>query len=214
MAIEKVPQSLEEVFSGLEKIEGDVLSLFESHTSSSSTFYNANLVLWGVGNRTISQCRGFASMLRDRNFSCSSAILRMQLDTVLRLYAGFLYGHIGEYAEKIFAGAVISTLRSKSGKRLYDRFLVKELAKQQPWIKPVYENCSGSIHLSQRHIMLALGEVSDDGSIQMQIGPSDRHVDEQLFLELGQAFLHTTVLSIQMIDEWHMAIPRAAGQEN
>jgi hypothetical protein len=147
-------------------------------------------------------------MLEGQNLTCASAILRMQLDTVLRLYAGIRYGHIGQFAERIMQNERISNLKSNDGKRLFDKLLVSELSQQLPWISTVYDRSSGSIHLSRRHVMLALGTLEEDGSIQLQVGPADKHVGDEIFLELGQAFLHTTYLAIQMISEWYKRIPR------
>ena len=201
------PQTLNELFDDLQVVEEDVRKVIIENYQASSKIYYASLVLWGAANRTISQCRGFASMVRDKNFTCSSAILRMQLDTVLRLYGGLRFGHIDEYADKIMDGQRVSDLKSHDGKRLFDTMLVKELSKQLPWISTVYDQSSGSIHLSRRHVLLAMGELNPDGSVEMQIGPSDRYVGDDLFLEVGQAFLHTTYLAIQMISEWNSRIP-------
>ncbi len=55
--------------------------------------------------------------------------------------------------------------------------------------------------------MLAMGRLKDDGSIQLQIGPTDEHIGDEIFLELAQAFLHTTYFAIQMISEWYRSIP-------
>lgn len=204
--------SLEEIFKELDGLEDQIRDLFQSRTEAGGPIYGAHFLLWGAGNRSISQCRGFASMLRDQNFTCSSAILRMQLDTVLRLYGGFMYGNIAEYAEKILNGDVVSKLRASNGKKLQDRVLVEDLSKQQPWISSVYERSSGSIHLSRRHIMLAMTDVADDGTLSLQMGPSDKGVRPEYYVELGQAFIHTTKLAIEMIEMWYNNIGNTTGK--
>ena len=197
-----LPKNLGDIPPIIRELEERFLQVFHLRMRTPSNIYLPHFLLWGAGNRSISQCRGFANMLNERNFSCAAAILRMQLDTVLRLCGGIIYGNISEYTEKILAGEKISSLKSSQGDRLHDRFLVDELSKQLPWIKNVYDRCSGSIHLSKRHIMLAIDQIDDSGHVSMQIGPSDKNLDDATFLELGQAFAHTSFLVLQMIEEW------------
>lgn len=137
----------------------------------------------------------------------------MQLDTALRLWAGFMYGNLATFAEHVHGGGSVRKLKSSRGLPLTDRTLVDDLAKQYPWVARVYAATSGSIHLSERHINLVLHVADEDPpGLSVRMGPEDELVSDDIFLESCEAFAAITRLVIDIIDRWFANLGNTSGR--
>ena len=101
-------------------------------------------------------------MIEQRNSFCAFAIVRMQIDTVLRLHAGSLVTDHQKFCHDVLGGEQINHLMSDDGSPMTDRYLRKQVAKQHPGIDAVYEVTSGDIHFSHRAIQNTF-RISEDG---------------------------------------------------
>ena len=134
-------------------------------------------------------------MIDGRNSLVASSIIRMQLDTVLRLYALFWVADPEDFAEKVFKGAPINKLKAKDGKLLSDKYLRDRLVPRYTWVSDVYKETSGYIHFSNRHMQAALrGIDGQDHHVQLQIGPHDGDRPMSYYGELLRAFRHLTMI--------------------
>ena len=102
-------------------------------------------------------------MIRDQNFICAGALLRLQLDTALRIMAGFIVEEPHKFADAVMAGSRINRMKDREGKRMTDRYLVTKMSKNFPGVETVYEQTSNYIHFSNIHIL----SMSDGKHIQM-----------------------------------------------
>ena len=85
----------------------------------------SHVFLIGVASRTMALCKGFRMHIASRNFTCAAALLRMQVDTALRVYAAWLVPDAMEYAYAVFRGDKVDKTKDRDGKRLTDRYLVE-----------------------------------------------------------------------------------------
>jgi hypothetical protein len=154
------------------------------------------------------QSFGFQQMVEQRNMTCAHALVRLQLDTVLRLQAGILYGHLDEFAKKVMEGEKVDRLRDPSGQRLTDRYLSRNISQAYPWVDRVYVATSGNIHLSARHIHLSLGEWDETGGFGVRIDVNDRALSPELFLEAIEGFEAITALIIEQLVIWFRVLER------
>ena len=150
-----------------------------AHFTNNKPITYADLFSMGIARRSLAMSSGFRSMVEQRNSFCALPMVRMQLDTVLRLYAGFFVTDHQQFCRKVFQGAQIDRIKSDDGQQMKDRYLLHRLAHRNPWIIDVYKLTSGHIHFSQRHILEAVKK-KDAGGFQMLIGPNDvdRTLDE------------------------------------
>ena len=81
-------------------------------------------------------------------------------------------------------------------KRMYDGYLVDRLSERYPWVKPVYNNTSGFIHLSSRHLWMALHhtEEEEDRTVYIQVSSEDVPRPDKDYTEILQAFIQATRL--------------------
>ncbi|TIP18449.1 hypothetical protein [Mesorhizobium sp.] len=84
--------------------------------------------------------------------------------------------------------------------RLTDAFLKKKLAKDHPWIKPLYEQTSDFVHLSFRQLFTAMA--ATDAAMQiatMAISGTDPKQDESVYYEVCDAFFSVSRLTSMTI---------------
>jgi hypothetical protein len=201
---EEIAASLE----SLRSIDKRLQDVFKHYIRVGSPMYGAHLLLWGAGHRTATQSLGFQQMVEQSNMTCAHALVRLQLDTALRLHAGILFGHLDGFSNKVMAGQKVDKLRDRSGQRLTDRYLARNISQQHPWVERVYVATSGNIHLSARHIHLSLGEWDEAGGFGVRIDADDRALPPELFLEAVEGFYAITALIIEQLVLWFRILER------
>jgi hypothetical protein len=79
------------------------------------------------------------------------------------------------------------------------------LAVDEPWVASVYEQTSGYIHLSGKHIFNSLSmEDLTDRTIEFKVGVGDTVVPEPIYSEAIDAFEAATDLFLREILSWVM----------
>lgn len=111
-----------------------------------------DLILTGMAQRSICLVHGFASMVEERNGMCALGLVRMQIDTLMRLYGCTLVSDIRPVVPHILSGEPFFKLRSRDGKELRDSYLRQVTSEQFPWLDRAYKFTSEFIHFSGRHV--------------------------------------------------------------
>jgi len=142
-SVEPVQDILEEIFQLSESIIGLCKEILAGRGGK---LYATDMFIIAAANRIISSCKGFLLMIEHDNYLCAGAIVRMQLDNCLRMYATVLVSDVEEFSRSILDGQRIDKLASKDRKKLTDKLLCDELSKIYPKIKDIYEHTSGYIH--------------------------------------------------------------------
>lgn len=165
--------------------------------------YGIDLVIIAVMHRSISLIDGFARMVEDRNALCANALLRLQLDNIIRLHACWLVDNPHSIALLLLEGGRLNKVKSRVGKPLSDAYLVSEASKLYPWLKKVYEKTSGFIHLSQPHMLAPLAKIDEDGTVGMEVGSGlGREWKEEEVLESLSAFGEATNSVLHLCYSW------------
>jgi hypothetical protein len=106
--------------ANLERGDDELRHYFVGLMKADSALYISDFIIIGALKRTLALSDGFRGHIRNRNFTCAGALLRLQLDTALRLYAANLSASSQKYAEAVFKGERVDRLKDKDGKRLTD----------------------------------------------------------------------------------------------
>jgi hypothetical protein len=110
-------------------------------------------------NRTVNMNRGFISLIHDDNYIAAAPLVRINLDSLLRLFACSQSEYeFDDFAKQVRKGKKIETMLDSKGKTLLrDSELVKRLEKIQGcrWVKDIYKIGSGFVHLSHQHVYSA-----------------------------------------------------------
>lgn len=156
-------------------------------------------------NRALQVLNSFVLLMRNNSYSCSMALLRLQLDSVLRLYGITKTNDVHASANEVIQGKKLSSIKDKAGKKLHDGHLVDLFSELNPWVKHVYKTCSGYIHLSDAsfyHLMLKSESIPNSTEKMFYIGPDESEIEEKHKLELVQAFKALTIGIQDLTIEW------------
>ncbi|HEX4765389.1 MAG TPA: hypothetical protein VH414_03835 [Lichenihabitans sp.] len=195
------PDSYDALMLRLSEQEGSIVKVCMEHMQRTPEFTMANMFGWGIAGRASAMTSGFRSMIEQKNSLCALPLLRMQLDNVLRLYAGFFATDHIDFCTKIFRGDRIDRMKSFDGHRMTDKFLVKRVAVQNPWMTRVYETTSGYIHLSGKPIQHVIREESD-GTRHIIIGPQDKDRQPEQFLDPILCMRHLNDILEHTLSDW------------
>ncbi len=131
-----------------------------------------------VLDRSLNLAEGFLLLMPKHGFICAAALLRLQLDNVLRFHGVLNCVDPHDTAARIISGISIRKLKDKTGQRMVDARLVELLEKRNPWVRKCYEQSSDYVHLSDAHIrrFLARSTRGKDGRRIFRIGNNDDHM--------------------------------------
>lgn len=175
--------------------------------------FGVDRVVEAVIQRSLSLIKGFTVMVEQSNCLCAGAILRLQIDSVLRLYACWLVGDPHSLAEPLLNGEPLSRYKSRTGERLTDAYLRAEVSKLYPWIDRVYKATSGFIHLSRPHMFSTVTKVRDREVI-FKIGEEGREWSDEEATEALDAFLKATKCLFHLSASWLATKQKVAAERN
>lgn len=165
--------------------------------------YPLDFLALAVLNRSLCLVSAFVMLIEARNLIAAAPLIRLRLDNALRFFASTLADEPHELAMKVLAGARIDRIKDKSGMHLTDKHLVTTLGVHEPWIEPVYEQTSGFVHLSEKHIFNAVKtQDENERGILMKISERDEFVPETTYQEALAVFTRVTKLVLNITEAW------------
>jgi hypothetical protein len=201
------------IIADIERSERKILDLYEEHCVGPIGYQH--YYLFGIARRAVAQSVAFRQMIADRNSLVALSIIRMQLDTVLRLYALFWVADAEDFATRVFKGAQINKLKAKDGQIMSDKYLKDRLVPRNGWIPSVYEETSGYIHFSNRHMKAALRVVDRAaGRVELQIGARDMGRSVGYYGELLRGFRHLNMMIPVAAADWFARLKQPAASSS
>ena len=190
----------EVVMAALQKAERQFSVTIANAYQTRLELTRADFFALGVARRATAMSAGFRAMVDQRNALCALPIVRMQLDTALRLYAGFFVPDHRVFCRRVMAGDRIDKMKSDTGQKMTDRYLCERVSQKNPWMNAVYELTSGYVHLSGKHIGQAFDQTDDDG-LQLIIGSMDRR-EPKHFHEPARCMVHLAWIIDCALKDW------------
>lgn len=171
---------------------------------TNGTLFPCDAMYFSVLNRSLELFDGFVLLMNNNNYGCGMALLRMQLDNVLRFYGVLHTVDPHATARAMLNGTKLSTVKDRKGRKLKDFYLVELMGKSNSWVEHVYNLTSGYIHLSNEHVIHMLGRSQSvgEGKRELYVGSGDEHVDAQHMIELIKAFRAITEGVFKLLAEW------------
>lgn len=159
------------------------------------------MLLLAAAKRSVALPEGFATMIRDRNFHAAAPMVRMQLDTALRVAALRFVPDPNAYAASVMEGVAVYKLKDDTGARLTDHRLLERLSETFPWITTVYRDASAFVHLSARHLWTSIAALDEaEHIVHFQISPHDPvQITENRYYEAVDAFYQCLLLAKGLI---------------
>ncbi|WP_299051452.1 hypothetical protein [uncultured Polaribacter sp.] len=139
-----------------------------------------------VLNRTINLNRGYITLVKDNNYIAAAPLVRLNLDSLLRIFASIQSEFNAEiFAKNVRQGVKIRDMNYHKNKnqKLTDTKLVKLIKeiKGFKWVKKIYDAGSGYVHLSNQHFYSSV-RIKNSEQIEGGIRKTDEFVsiDEKI----------------------------------
>lgn len=142
-----------------------------------------DLLLIAALNRTVNISKAYTTLIRDNNFIAAAPLVRINIDTLIRLYASIIPEFDrNTFASKVMSGEQIKKMKLRGTKKdLRDDTLYVELSKIEgmEWVSEIYKAGSSFIHLEKSHIFSSL-KVADEKEriVNLSIGFHDAFIPE------------------------------------
>lgn len=193
--------TLEKALTELESCDRKLLDLSKEMLSES--IYPLDFLVTGALNRTLTLINGFVLLIRSNNYICAAHLVRLHLDTLLRVSAAWIVDEPHEFATKVMDGERIDKLKDRSGALMKDVYLAGQLSVNYPWVMNVYKETSGFIHLSKKHVFTA-SRVKNraERTVESTISREDRFVPDEARIEATLAMIEITKCLYEYIYGW------------
>lgn len=172
--------------------------------ADNNNVYMFDILINATLNRSICLLKGFISLIHTHNLVVAAPLIRLQIDNCLRLHAASLVSDPHKFALQVLEGIQIKDIKDRTGHKLSDKYLVDKLTEQIPWVRDVYLNTSGYIHLSDKHIYNSLNPGKNIGSLKMKITDTDAFVSDEVYCGAILDFRRSTNLLFHHVNSWAM----------
>ena len=176
------------------------MSLMNAHGGA---VYPLDLLANAAIKRAMSLNSAFSMLLRADNFLAAAHLVRLQLDSALRLSAAWIVDDCHLFAGQVLKGVSIRDQKDRTGKKMTDAYLVSVLSKEEPWIEKVYEATSGYIHLSEKHIFNTLSPSDKPSTVTIEISSKSGPVPDESKLEAVMAMMAINRVLLRYLAGWH-----------
>lgn len=201
-----MPKTLKDRLDAIEQLEKELPVKAQAILPDGAVSL-VDFFILGATQRTLSQSRGFRTLIESKNFPSATVLLRTQIDTAMRINGLTMLADPEASMQRLFNGErtfnrLMSAAPVGGGKpeRMTDAFLKQKLAETHPWIAPLYADTSNFVHLSFRHLFTAI--TSTDAETRMAtlaISSTDPKQDEGAYYEVCDAFFQVSRLTSTMI---------------
>ncbi len=179
------PTILADRIGRIEKLETELMRKAAASVGKKAAISHTDMFVMGALRRTLAQSQGFRDLLAAKNFPCAAGILRMQLDTAMRVNALMLVAQRDDCCKAVLGGTKFNKLKDSAGNKLTDAYLRQKLAEQHPWVTPVYEQTSNLIHLSGRHFYNSIATTDEESrTVRFVISGKDPSRPDETYLEI------------------------------
>lgn len=153
--------------------------------------YKEDLFFTSAIDRSMGLLDGMIEMLKQRNLTCAGILVRTQVDNCMRVFAAFIAEDRTEFIDAFLKGEKIRNIKDNQGRKMKDVVLKERLAEYDKYLKNVYDNSSGYIHLSSKafHASATASE-ADNYHVEFSIGLPLNEKANVILLEAADAFLH------------------------
>ena len=173
----------EELLTEIDNKSKAIINMGKQLSAISQNMEDFDLLLIAALNRTVNISKAFTCLMRNNNFIAAAPLVRINIDTLLRLYASIISEYDrNTFASKVMAGELIKKMKIRDTKKdLRDDTLYLELSKIEgmEWVTDIYKAGSSFVHLEKSHIFSSLKIANEnERRINMSIGFHDAFIPE------------------------------------
>jgi hypothetical protein len=195
---QKLREDLEFMRSHILQAHDDLSDIWAKEGSDE---FHESIVTLVMLSRSKSLVRGFYDLMLSCNLTTAGALLRLQLDNLLRLVAMFIASDRHEFFHAMMNGENISRLRDASGNRMTDKYLCDRVAVHAPWVSNIYKQASGFIHFSYKHVRATVQGDPAEQRISVWMAEDESHLPDDSYESIGGIFGLVTRMLLDFIYE-------------
>lgn len=187
----------------LDKINNHCIDMARELVQAYPATYYFDLYVMSCLNRTLNLNRGFISQMKDNNFISASPLVRINIDTLLRLFATNLIDYnIDDFAKDILSGTPLDSLKDNQNQKMKDTYLANELTKEKgfEWVKQVYSWGNAYVHHSEKHI-LAANKMEPDKIIGI-VRKTDEFIADEQKVQATEYMIRITEAVLHFVSHW------------
>jgi hypothetical protein len=142
-----------------------------------------DILLISIVNRTVNLNSAFTSLIRVNNFIAGAPLVRINLDSLLRMYASIICEYDrNTFAKKVISGEKIRNMKLGNTKtKLQDVILVDELSKIEgmDWVKKIYDAGNSYVHFCEAIIFSSQSiQNEEERTVIQSIGIHDAFISD------------------------------------
>jgi hypothetical protein len=200
----------EELLQHIDNTSKAIINLGRQLFKITPDLFTFDFLLIATLHRTVNINKAFTQCNRDNNFIAAAPLVRINMDSLLRLYAARISEYsMHEFSERVIKGEHIRNMKSKDNnkQKLTDQFLVQSLSEIEgmKWVEKVYAAGNSFVHLSDSIVFSANSLKNiDKNQIALSIGFHDAFLPDS---EKYGAAVWMYKINVAIIEQaqWYMA---------
>lgn len=186
----------EAILTNIDNKSQAIINMGDQLFAISKNVHTFDMFLIAILNRTINLNKAFSSLVRDKNFIAAAPLVRINIDSLMRMYAARISEYdLHTFTLKVMGGEHVRNMKTNSGQKLTDKYLIDELSKIDglSWIKDIYEASNSYIHFADSGIFAAQTMVNkEEQTIGLSIGFHDAFIKDDY--KLATIFLMDKII--------------------
>ena len=146
-------QSKEQLLVEIDNKSKAIINMGKQLIAITPKMESFDLLLIAALNRTVNISKAYTTLIRDNNFLAAAPLVRINIDTLLRLYASIISEFDrNTFASKVMGGELIKKMKLRGTKQdLRDDTLYIELSKIEgmEWVTEIYKAGNSFVHLAR-----------------------------------------------------------------
>lgn len=158
--------------------------------------------------KTASISHAFCTLVRAKNTLSAAALVRLQLDTAMRIFGLTLVEDIEAAGTWLMNDNSYRKLKARTGEPLSDALLHRKLDEKYPGLSEAYEAASAYVHLSGQHIKTGLLSREGSPTLFFHLNGTDDARPNEWFADIIDSFDQATKLTADLVAEFLAARSR------
>lgn len=158
--------------------------------------------LLACSKRVYSLTQAETVLLQEQNYTTAAALVRLTLDTALRIYAIDVSPDRDATAGRVMEGERIDHMKGRQGRPLPDRALRDGVSQFYPWVAGKYDLYCGWVHFGQNHLKSLASSTSVPGWLYLNPTAQDAHITNEEYESVASDFVQAATLVLQLLQRW------------
>lgn len=150
---------------------------------------------------------GYVALVGQKNLTAASALIRMQLDSAMRVNALLLVDDPMALWQALKEGKQWRRLKSRDGRSLSDEYLHEQLSRKFQCASNLYKQMSSYIHLSTPHLAAAT-EGEDFLGMKTFLCPAGARIRDEEVRDNSEIFMRVTKALLALCESFVAREPK------